>query len=166
MAPLAANNILFPCLDRRRYLPLDIASSHEERKVKIHDGTVFFATANLGSEYSGTFAIDRALLDRFFPVEMDYPKEDAEARVLVLRTGIDKRLAANIVKCCANIRKQYKDQDLSNSVSVRHSLQVAQLVVDGFKMDQAMMAVFLPLFEDSLSSNSERGKVKAIVSAF
>jgi len=165
-APLAANNILFPCLDRRRYLPLDIASAEELRHVPVHEEAVFFATANIGSEYSGVFQIDRALLDRFFPVEMDYPKEDAEARVLTLRTGIDKKIATSIVKCCATIRNSYKQQELSNTVSVRHSLQIASLIVDGFKPDQAMFAVLLPLFEDSITSNSERSKIKSIVAAY
>lgn len=165
-APLAANNILFPCLDRRRYLPLDIASAEELRHVPVHEEAVFFATANIGSEYSGVFQIDRALLDRFFPVEMDYPKEDAEARVLTLRTGIDKKIATSIVKCCATIRNSYKQQELSNTVSVRHSLQIASLIVDGFKPEQAMFAVLLPLFEDSITSNSERSKIKSIVAAY
>lgn len=165
-APLAANNILFPCLDRRRYLPLDIASAEEMRSVPVHEEAVFFATANIGSEYSGVFQIDRALLDRFFPVEMDYPKIEAETRVLTLRTGLDKKIATSIVRCCDSIRNSYKNSELSNTVSVRHSLQIASLIVDGFKPDQAMFAVLLPLFEDNLNANSERSKIKSIVAAF
>ncbi|NBP67784.1 MAG: hypothetical protein EBR30_02565 [Cytophagia bacterium] len=165
MAPLAANNILFPCLDKRRYLPVDIASEESDRKIPVHEETVFFATANLGSEYSGTQAIDRALLDRFFPVELGYPREVDEINVLKLRTGVDEKSATAIVRVSNEIRKQYKEQELSTPVSVRHTLQAASLIFDGFDVDKALLATIMPLFEDSIGV-SERSKVLSIVSAF
>lgn len=166
-APLAANNILFPSLDNRRYLPVDIAHDESARKIHVNPETVFFATANLGSEYSGTNAIDRALLDRFFPVELSYPNEKDEIKVLVLRTGIDEKSATAIVKVSNEIRKQYKDQELSTPVSVRHTLQTASLVVDGFDLNTSLNSVIMPLFDDSsIGSNSERSKVLSIIAAF
>jgi len=164
-SPLAANNILFPCLDKRRYLPIDIACDEGERSVPVADGTVFFATANLGSEYSGTQAIDRALLDRFFPIELDYPKVEDEIKVLMLRTGVDEKVATAIVKVSNEIRKQYKEQELSSAISVRHTLQAAGLVSDGFEVDKALLSTIMPLFEDGIGV-SERSKVLSIVSAF
>ena len=164
-SPLAANNILFPCLDKRRYLPIDIACEDGERKIAVHENTVFFATANLGSEYSGTHSIDRALLDRFFPIELDYPSEKDEVNVLKLRTGVDEKAATAIVKVSNEIRKQYKEQELSTPVSVRHTLQAASLISDGFDVDKALLATIMPLFEDSIGV-SERSKVLSIVSAF
>lgn len=163
-APLSANNLLFPCLDRRRYLPVDIAGDGEERHIPVHESVVFIATANLGAEYTGTHSIDRALLDRFFPIELEYPDETAEINVLSKRTGINKKDAKNIVKVAKNIRKQNESQDLSSTVSVRHTLQVASLIVDGFDMGESLMQVFLPLFENS-SGADERAKVKSIIAA-
>lgn len=164
-APLAANNILFPCLDKRRYLPIDVAAEEAERNVPVAEGTVFFATANLGSEYSGTHSIDRALLDRFFPVELSYPSERDEINVLKLRTGVEEKAATAIVKVSNEIRKQYKAQELSTPVSVRHTLQAASLISDGFDTDKALLATIMPLFEDGIGV-SERSKVLSIVSAF
>ena len=164
-SPLAANNILFPCLDKRRYLPVDIACDEGERTIPVAEGTVFFATANLGSEYSGTQAIDRALLDRFFPVELDYPKVEDEIKVLMLRAGVDEKVATAIVKVSNEIRKQYKEQELSSAISVRHTLQAASLVSDGFEVDKALLSTIMPLFEDGIGV-SERSKVLSIVSAF
>jgi hypothetical protein len=131
----------------------------------VADGTVFFATANLGSEYSGTQAIDRALLDRFFPIELDYPKVEDEIKVLMLRTGVDEKVATAIVKVSNEIRKQYKEQELSSAISVRHTLQAASLVSDGFEVDKALLSTIMPLFEDGIGV-SERSKVLSIVSAF
>lgn len=164
-SPLAANNILFPCLDKRRYLPIDIACDEGERSIAVSDGTVFFATANIGSEYSGTQAIDRALLDRFFPIELDYPRLEDEVKILMLRTGVEEKVATAIVKVSNEIRKQYKEQELSSAISVRHTLQAASLVSDGFEVDKALLSTIMPLFEDGIGV-SERSKVLSIVSAF
>jgi len=164
-APLAANNILFPALDNRRYLPVDVAHEEEDQRVEVHPDTVFIATANIGSEYSGTNALDRALLDRFFPVETQYPSEKDEIKVLMIRTGVEQTAAKAIVKVANQVRKQYKDQELSTTISVRHTLQTASLVVDGFDLTNAMQAVVMPLFEDGIG-NSERAKIKSIIAAF
>ncbi len=164
-SPLAANNILFPCLDKRRYLPIDVASEESERMVPVHEDTVFIATANIGSEYSGTNAIDRALMDRFFIVEVGYPTEKDEINVLRSRTGLEERPASAIVKVANEIRKQYKEQELSTPISVRHTLQAASLVTDGFEMDKALLATIMPMFEDGIGV-SERSKVLSIISAF
>jgi MoxR-like ATPase len=163
-APLSAANILFPCLDRRRYLPIDIAGDGEERHIPVHENTMFFATANLGSEYTGTHAIDRALIDRFFPVELDYPIEKAEIDILAKRTGIDKKIAKAIVKISRSIRSQYKEQELSTTVSVRHTLQTAALVTDGFDLVTSLNQVILPLFDDG-NGAGERAKVRSIIAA-
>jgi len=163
-APLSAANILFPCLDRRRYLPIDIAVGEGVRTVPVHDKCVFFATANLGAEYTGTTQIDRALLDRFMPVELTYPTDTAETKILMIRTGIDEKTAKAIVKVSKTIREQFKEQELSNVVSVRHTLLAASLIKDGFDTVGALMKVVMPLFDDA-SGVSERTKVKSIIAA-
>lgn len=163
-APISASNILFPCLDGRRYLPIDVACDDCERHINVNPNCVFIATANLGAEYSGTTQIDRALLDRFFPIELDYPSEKAETNVLVHRTGINEKTAKAIVKVSKTIRQQYKEQELSNVISVRHTLQVASLIKDGFDTVGALEKVIMPLFDDAIGM-SERTKVKSIIAA-
>lgn len=165
VAPLSSNNILFPALDKRRYIPIDIAGEDDERHVNLHDDTFFFATANIGSSYSGTNNIDRALLDRFYPIEMSYPKEDAEVRILQLKTGVSEKEARAIVKTAGTIRNLQSQDELSNSVSVRHTLQTAGLVADGFQLKKSIEMTFLPLFENGIGAN-EREKVLAAISAF
>lgn len=163
-SPLSAANILFPCLDSRKYLPVDIACDDCDRNIKVNPNCVFFATANLGAEYSGTTQIDRALLDRFFPIELSYPSESAEINVLVHRTGINSTAAKAITKVSQAIRSQFKEQELSNVISVRHTLQIANLIKDGFDMVDALEKVIMPLFDDE-SGMSERTKVKSIIAA-
>ena len=48
--------------------------------------------------------IDRALLNRFFPLELNIIPDTEEVNVLVNRTGIDEEVARSIVKIANNIR--------------------------------------------------------------
>lgn len=169
-APLSAANILFPALDRRRYLPMDIAmgEEHSDRFVRIHEGVTFFATANVGSSYTATQEIDRALYDRFLILEVDYPKEAIEVNLLINRTGIGRHNAETIVKVANTIRQKSKKADLSSSVSVRHTLEIAELVAEGcFKLGRALEMVLLPLFEDDFdTTTSQRTAVNTILSGY
>lgn len=164
-APLSASNILFSCLDSRKYVSLDVAEEDGERRVHVNPKSVFFATANLGAEYSGTNAIDRALLDRFFPIELSYPEESVEAKILMMRTSIEEKSAKGIVKVAKEIRKQFGKGDLSNTISVRHTLQAASLVADGFSILDALTYTVMPLFDNS-DGSEERAKIKSIIAAF
>jgi len=129
---------------------------------------VFFATANLGAEYSGTNQIDRALLDRFQPIEVTYPSQETETKVLTKRTGLEKKIAEKIVKIANSIRKEAANDELSTSISVRHTIEIAELICDGWNPKDAATQVILPLFssEGSSSDTNERQKINSIVSAF
>lgn len=151
-APLSTNNILFPVLDSRRMLPIDIACSDEALNVKVHEDVVFFATANIGSEYTGTSTIDRALIDRFQLVELDYMPESAEIRVLDTRmkkrgTPIYKKELQRIVKFANDMRKMAKEGKVSTGVSTRHTILTTSLVADGFDFKTAIKLSIVPLFE-------------------
>lgn len=155
-APVTSLNILFPCLDSRRCLPVEIAGGEDVRNVKIHPDCTFIATANVGAEYTGTMSMDRALVGRFFPVELDYMPNAEERKVLVKRCGISDANAKLIVDVATNVRSMYRKQELSASLSTRETLMVGELVADGWSLRRAMELVFLPLFEGTMSEG-ERG---------
>ena len=106
--------------------------------------------------------IDRALQDRFFMVELDYLPAKTETEVLVKRTKVDKKSAEVITSYCKKIREGAKSGTLSTSVSTRHSLEIAELVHDGFDIIGACEAVLFPLFEGS-KSEGERSTIAAII---
>lgn len=153
-APQMAMNILFPCLDSRRELRIDIAGSNNIRKVKVHPECVFIATANIGAEYSGTQEIDAALLNRFLPLQLDYMPTKIEEHVLTVRTGIDKESANVICNYAKQIRDSYKNEVLSKSISTRETLAVAELVVDGFTVQDAFKYIVFSKFmsEDEITT--------------
>lgn len=158
-APVTSLNILFPCLDSRRCLPVEIAGGEDVRNIDIHPDCTFIATANVGAEYTGTMSMDRALVGRFFPVELDYMPNAEERKVLVKRCGIPDSAAKLIVDVATNVRSMYCKQELSASLSTRETLMVGELVADGWSLRRAMELVFLPLFEGTMSEG-ERGIVK------
>ena len=160
-APVTANNILFPCLDSRRQLPVEIAGGKDVRSIPVHPECVFIATANVGAEYTGTMSMDRALVGRFFPLELDYMPCTEEAKVLSKRCSIKPNDAANIVAVAETIRNLYGKQELSCSVSTRETLMAGRLVADGWTALEAMEMTFLPLFEGN-RTDGERSVVSKI----
>ena len=137
-APLMTNNILFPCLDSRRQLPIEIADSHHDRIVKVHPECTFIATANIGSEYSGTNEIDAALLNRFLPLQLDYLPANIEVEILKIRTNIDDNSAIEVVSKFNRIRSAYKDSQISKSVSTRELIACGELIHDGFSISESI----------------------------
>ncbi|MCH5167479.1 MAG: AAA family ATPase [Erysipelotrichales bacterium] len=147
-APLMANNILFPCLDSRRELPVEIADSKSARNIKIHPDCVFIATANIGIEYSGTNDIDAALMNRFLPLQLKYIEPEHEINVLINRTGISKEEAIKIVNFANRIRKDYQDEVLTKSCSTRETIAMAEMVADGFEMIEAFRSIIVHKYSE------------------
>lgn len=163
-APVTTNNILFPCLDSRRKLPVEIAGGEDLREIEVHPECCFIATANVGVEYTGTMSMDRALVGRFFPIELSYMPPEQENKVLVKRCGISISDATNIVKVANSLRNMYNKQEISSSISTRETLMVGDLVADGWDLVCAMELVLLPLFEGT-RSDGERGIVCRVISS-
>lgn len=154
-------NLLFPCLDSRRTLPVEIAGGKDVRSIAVNPKCCFFATANVGSEYTGTMSMDRALVGRFFPMELSYLPCTEEAKVLAKRHGISGNDAANIVAVAETVRSLYAKQELSCSISTRETLMAASLVSDGWTALDAMELTYLPLFEGT-RNDGERSIVAKI----
>lgn len=168
-APIQSNNILFPCLDDRRMLPVEIAGCKDIRSISIHPEVCFIATANIGVEYTGTNTMDRALQNRFFPIELDYLDKKTESQVLQKRCEISKDAADLVVRIATEIRNIYKKQELSISVSTRETLMVGNLIKDGWSVKDATSMVFLPLFEgttDPREESTERGKIRKLLMTY
>lgn len=140
-APQMAMNILFPCLDSRHELRLDIADSKTDRVVKVHPECVFIATANIGAEYAGTNDIDAALLNRFLPLQLDYLPEEIETSVLLKKADISNADAKRIAAMAKDVRNVYKSGELTKSVSTRETCAIAELVEDGFSVETAFKFV-------------------------
>jgi nitric oxide reductase NorQ protein len=98
----SARNALMPALDatRRVFHPI------ESRFIGITDNVQFIAAVNRGSEFSGTFGIDAAQLDRFAPLKMSYLPPDEEVKLLRRRhPELGQELVEQIVAIADAVRR-------------------------------------------------------------
>ena len=111
--PENARNALMPALDstRRLYDPIT------NRFIPIPDNVQIIAAVNRGSQFSGTFGIDAAQLDRFAPLQMDYPPPKEEVKILAERhPDLPARFVALVVEIAHRIRAS---TDIPGGLSVR-----------------------------------------------
>lgn len=136
------HNTLFPLLD-------------EDGKTVVHDeefvigkNVLVVGTINNGAEYTGTFQLDKALLNRFeFMVEVSSIPHQEEVRVLQNRTGVARVEAERIVKMANALRQ------LDITCPTRSTLNIAAFVVGGLTVRQAFeTAVTLRLPPDANGS--------------
>lgn len=163
-APLMTNNILFPCLDHRRTLNIEIAGSTDVRAVKVHPDCVFIATANIGQEYSGTNDIDAALMNRFNAIQVEYLPQEIESKILNVRTGVDIEIANKILNVANAIRNAYLMKTISKPISTRETLECAELIVDGFTLKDSINLIFCQKF--SKTDGDEYSVVKNLIMGF
>jgi len=125
----SARNALMPALDstRRLFHPI------ENTFIPIPENVQFIAAVNRGREFTGTFGIDAAQLDRFAPLQMDYPPPAAEVEILQRRhPGLPAATLEAVVAVADAIRNA---KDLPGSLSVRAT-------------DEACVYLAHPLFSD------------------
>jgi MoxR-like ATPase len=108
-----ARNALMPALDstRRIFHPI------ENRFVEIPPNVQFIAAVNQGREFSGTFGIDAAQLDRFAPLQLDYLPPVEEVALLERRhPEVSRGVIEDIVTVADAVRHS---PDLIAGLSVR-----------------------------------------------
>ena len=165
-----AHNILLSVLDpEQKCISLDESDveNGEDSIIKVANGVSFVATANIGTEYTGTRQIDRANVDRFQYIEIDMLNEEEELELAILRfPNCDPILLAFLVKISANIKKEYlsDNANISNMMSTRMMLEAAELLDDGFTIGEALEATIIPLFDAKGGASSERTFLKNIIS--
>ena len=154
-------NILMPVLDGQRYLALD--ESDDADVVQLDKNVFFFATANIGREYLGAaHDLDRAWKDRFTGgiYELEYLPQNKEQELLQVRVPhVSADDARRITEFAKKIRDLYKAEELNVAVSTRMCLAVAELVVDGMTLLEALKHTVLPFYPVTAGDDTDRVKV-------
>ena len=161
-------NILMTVLDPiQRYLRLD--EKDDSPTIKVAKGVSFIATANIGTEYTSTRVLDRALLDRFTLFEMDILNEDQEYALLEHKfPKVNKDTLLSLSAIIGDIRKEITSNNpkISNMVSTRNTIEIAELLDDGFTIEEAAEVLIYPLFSDEGGNVSERIYIRQIVQKY
>ena len=155
-------NALLPLLDHTG------VSFLEEVKQLISRGPdiYFFATANIGNQFTGTYGkLDKALNDRFaVRINANYLTPDKEAPLLVKRTGVSKDVAMRLVKIANKVRNSSSAAfggKLSETITTRNLLDTAVL----YKSlgSESFEYTILPLFSQKGGASSQQAEVRQIV---
>lgn len=161
-ADRAAFNIILPLLDRQGYLALDEAESGQV--VRKGSKVCFMSTANVGMEYTGTDAMDKALKDRHSCViEMDFPPPDEEIKILQKRSKIDSKGAELLVKIASTQRRRAKTGEFLESISTRMLIATAEQVGENFPIKQAVQFCITNHFSKEGDDASDRSSIGKIV---
>lgn len=163
-----AMNILMPVLDQgQRYIRLDEAEGSPT--VDVAEGVTFVATANIGTEYTATRVLDRAIRDRFVEIEMDLLTDKQEFGLLKFMFPEVPEYDLNSIAEVAHhtrLAMLGEEQKLSSMMSTRASVETASLIYDGFSFIEAAEIAIFPFFDATGGADSERTYVKQLVQKY
>ncbi len=158
-------NILMTVLDEgQRYLRLD--ESIDAPVINVAKGVSFIATANIGTEYTSTRVLDRALMDRFEIIEVDILSLEQEFSLLSMRyQNLSDELLRSVADIADVTRKEWRSEEgkLSTMISTRMTVRMCELLSDGFDLAETTEVAILPFFDASGGSDSERTFVKQVI---
>lgn len=161
-------NILMTVLDPgQRYLRLDEAVGAPT--VHVAEGVAFIATANIGTEYTATRVMDRAMLDRFTIAEIPYLTVAQESKLLEqLFPALPKKTCQNIAEIAGQTRAEMTTDSprISTAISTRSVIEMAGLMADGFAIEETAQVSIYPLYSNDGGMQSERTYVKQLVQKY
>lgn len=115
-------NGLFGLLDHTRetFIP------ESKRTLRVGPHVYFFATANIGAEYTGTMTLDSAFDDRFdIRIPCQYLGEADEVTVIKQKTGVTEAVAKKLVTVARKVRDEANVGKLTQPISTRLLLATA-----------------------------------------
>ena len=163
-------NILMPTTDpTQRCLRLD--EDEESSVINVAEGVSFIATANIGNEFTATNVLDKAIARRF-PIKLEMnPITDDQLKELFdilfkARTPEEEKLMKTLTDIYQDLiaQCQIEDAKISSIISPANMVEMAELVMDGFSLEEIAEAAIYPEYPDEGGTGeSERVYVKEIL---
>jgi nitric oxide reductase NorQ protein len=135
--------VIHPLTDHRRTLPLD------KKGELIHAHPDFQLVISYNPGYQSLMKdLKQSTKQRFTAFEFDYPDADLEAAILCSESGIDSRIAVQLVNIGATARR-LKGHGLDEGISTRLLVYAATLIKGGVApRDACRMALVRPITDD------------------
>lgn len=165
-------NILMPVIDpTQRYLRLD--EDEDGSIINVADGVSFVATANIGNEFTATRVLDKAL-SRRFPVKLEMsPLNGDELKQLFgilinARNSEEIALMDLLAEVSDDLIAQCKIEDASISTYIppANMVEMAELVMDGFNLEEISESAIYPEYPDDGGADSERTFVRSVIQKY
>jgi nitric oxide reductase NorQ protein len=149
--------IIHPLSDDRRLLPI------EKKGQVIEASDEFLLVISYNPGYQSVLKdLKQSTKQRFMAIEFDYPTPDVEATIVEREAGIDRNVAASLVKLGGKVR-HLKNHGLEEGVSTRLLIYAATLIRQGVAVDRACdVAITRPITDDPDMQRSIQELVKAI----
>jgi nitric oxide reductase NorQ protein len=120
----------------------------------------FRVVGTMNPQYAGTQQQNRATMNRFVHIELDYISADREVSVVMDNTSLaDKRESEieSLVETVNELREDYKNGEIVTPVSTRELIQVASYIEDDWMdLDAAAKMVIGGIAEDRDQSKIEK----------
>jgi MoxR-like ATPase len=155
-------NILIPILDpTQRCLRLD--EDENSSIIRVAEGVCFIATTNIGSEYTATKVIDKALSGRFpIKIEMEPLNADELKKLFAIKFKGANKKQFDLMDTLADISEDIRiecikeDANITSLLSPRSLIKMAELVLDGFTLKEIAEVAIYTEYPDDGGSDSER----------
>jgi hypothetical protein len=161
-------NILMSVLDyKQRFLRID--ERPDTPTIPVASGVTFLATANIGHQFTSTRTIDRALFDRFSVFEVMPLGADDEFDLLTqLFPDVDSGTITTIAAIADLTRKEVQSDvpHINDIISTRQTIEMAELVYDGFSLQEACEVCVYPFYSTAGGADSERTYIRQLVQKF
>lgn len=133
------HNTLYPLLDDAKKTTV-----HGE-EVRCGKNLIFACTINDGAQFTGTFALDAAIVNRMDAILPVKPLPNhIEVDLICKRTGLcDRETAKRLVDMMTKLRAHIESSGLEVDASTRSSLKIARLHQAGMSMRTAVEFAFL-----------------------
>ncbi len=149
--------VIHPLTDHRRTLPLD----KKGELLEAHPDFQLVISYNPGYQ-SLMKDLKQSTKQRFAALDFDYPQADTEAQIVAHETGVDDKVAKNLVQI-AHRARNLKGHGLDEGISTRLLVYAGQLIAKGVEpLAACSMTLVRPLTDDP----DMRDTLDAAVSTF
>jgi nitric oxide reductase NorQ protein len=136
--------VIHPLTDHRRYLPV------EKRGKIFHAPDEFMMVISYNPNYQSILKeLKPSTRQRFISINLGWPVEELEVRIVCREAGVDEEMAGKLVKAANRIRNLIH-QGLEEGVSTRELVYAATLLQSGLSIKDSLHATMIePLTYDS-----------------
>lgn len=163
-----ANNILLSVLDRKqRYLRID--EHPDSPTISVAGGVSFIGTANVGSQYTATRVMDLAFVERWKILAMPFLSFEQEVELLTeMFPQINPKLVEAVAHIATITREEIKSDspNIDKVVSTRTTTEMAELLHDGFTLEEVAEVKIFPFFSDAGGAESPQSFMRRLVQKY
>jgi len=156
-------NLVFPLLDFNTR-ELVLTSEVGTPTIKVAPGVSFICTANIGTQFHASNAIDEALLNRLTMIEIKALTYDQRYELFQSLFNINPTILKNTLQIADDLNQELMrdDSKITKDLSTRQLEDIAGYLEDGFSPVEIFQLIVFPIFSCEGGAESERSYVISV----